>query len=97
MIQASRAYTHREGRRIEVQVSADNPLMAQFLPVFTNPAMAAAMGRLVRVGSHRAIQQQDGALIMVLNNRFLVQISGDGTAQEKQAYAQAIDVARLPQ
>jgi hypothetical protein len=97
MIQASRAYTHREGRRIEIQVSADNPLMAQFLTMFTNPAMAAAMGRLVRVGSHRAIQQQDGALIMVLNNRFLVQISGDGTAQEKQAYAQAIDVARLPQ
>ncbi|HEV7457319.1 MAG TPA: hypothetical protein VGN96_11150 [Roseococcus sp.] len=97
MIQASRTYRHREGRTVELQVSADNPLMAQMMMVFNNPAMAGAMGRLVRVGSHRAIQQQSGELLMVLNNRFLVQISGDGTAQEKLAYAQAINVARLPQ
>jgi hypothetical protein len=97
MIQASRTYRHREGRTVEIQVSADNPLMAQMLMVFNNPAMAGAVGRLVRVGSHRAIQQQNGELMMVLNNRFLVQISGDGTAQEKLAYAQAINTARLPQ
>ncbi len=97
MIQASRRYTHPEGRSVEIEVSADNPLMGQMMMVFSNPAMAGAMGRLVRVGQARAIQQQDGQLLMMLNNRFLVQISGDGTAEEKLAYARAIDPSRLPQ
>jgi hypothetical protein len=54
------------------------------------------MGRLIRIGNQRAIQQQDGQIVMVANNRFLIQVSGDGTPEEKLAYARAIDMTKLP-
>ncbi len=94
--QASRTYRHGSGREVKIEIMADNPMIAQFAMALANPAMAGAMGRLIRIGSQRAIQQQDGQIMMLANNRFLIQISGDGTAEEKLAYARAIDLAKLP-
>jgi hypothetical protein len=69
------------------------PVMADgFL---NNPAMAGAMGKLVRVGNQRAIQDGDGNVKMVVANKFLVSIEGSADTASKLAYAQAIDLARL--
>jgi len=94
--QASRSYRHPSGREVKVEITADNPMIAQFAMAFANSAMAGALGRLIRIGSQRAIQQQDGQIVMVANNRFLIQVSGDGTPEEKHAFARAIDLAKLP-
>lgn len=94
--QASRTYRHASGREVKVEITADNPMIAQFAMAFANPAMAGALGRLIRIGNQRAIQQQDGQIVMVANNRFLIHVSGDGMAEEKLAYARAIDMTKLP-
>jgi hypothetical protein len=53
------------------------------------------MGKIVRVGSLRAIQAQNGDVHMVINNKYLVIASGSANANDKLAYAQAVDVAKL--
>jgi hypothetical protein len=92
---ASRNYTNAKGDNIEVSISGDSALLTQFAPMMNNPAMAAMMGKLIRVGSQRAIQNQDGDIMMVVANKMLVNVQGSGDAATKLSYAQAIDIARL--
>ena len=58
-------------------------------------AIAGAMGKIIRVGNQRAIQSQEGDIIMVIANKFLVVVQGSAGATAKMAYAQAVDVAKL--
>ena len=44
--------------------------------MMANPAMAAAMGKMTKVGKYRAIQTKDGQVIVVVANRFLVMVDG---------------------
>ena len=60
-----------------------------------NPAIAGAMGKLIRVGDQRAIQTSEGAINMVVANKFLVTVEGSADAASKLAYAQAVDIAKL--
>jgi hypothetical protein len=53
------------------------------------------MGKLVKVGSQRAVQTQDGDVVMVIANKFVVNVQGSADAKAKLAYANAIDVAAL--
>ena len=92
---ASRGYTNAKGDTVEVSISGDSALLTQFAPMMNNPAMAAMMGKLIRVGSQRAIQSQDGDVIMVVANKFLINVQGSADAASKLAYAQAIDTAKL--
>ena len=62
---------------------------------FMNPAIAGAMGKLIRVGDQRAIQTNEGDVNMVVANKFLVTVDGSADADAKLAYAQAIDIAKL--
>jgi hypothetical protein len=63
--------------------------------LLSNPAIAGAMGKLIRVGNQRAILDRDGNVKMVIGNKFLVSIDGSADAGSKLAYAQALDVAKL--
>jgi hypothetical protein len=92
---ASRSYRNAQGQTVEIQVMSDNPMIAQLAAVMTNPMLAGAMGRLVRVGDQRAIQSNDGNIQMLVDNRILVQVQGNAPPEAKMAYAQAINVARL--
>jgi hypothetical protein len=67
----------------------------QYATVLNNPAIAGAMGKIVRVGSQRAIQAQNGDVHMVINNKYMIMFTGSGNAADKLAYAQAVDVAKL--
>ena len=92
---ATRNYTNAKDESIEVSISGDNALLTQFAPMLNNPAMAAMMGKLIRVGSQRAIQNPDGDITMVVAKKFLINVQGSGDAASKLAYAQAIDFATL--
>jgi hypothetical protein len=67
----------------------------QLAPMLANPALAAAMGKLVKVGNQRAIQTNDGDVMLLVANKFMVNVQGSADAASKLAYAQAIDVAKL--
>ena len=45
---------------------------SQIATLLTNPAIAGAMGKLVRVGNQRAIQDRDGNVKMVVANKFMI-------------------------
>ena len=61
----------------------------QFATMLNNPALAGAMGKLVKVGNQR------GNVVMVVANKFVVNVQGSADAQAKLAYANAVDVAAL--
>jgi hypothetical protein len=92
---ASRQYTNAAGDHVEVQITGDSAMVMQIATLLTNPAIAGAMGKLVRVGNQRAIQDQDGNIKMVVANRFLIAVDGSADAKAKMSYAQAVDVAKL--
>lgn len=92
---ASRSYSNDKGENIEVSITGDSAMVMQFAPMLNNPAMAGAMGKLIRIGSQRAIQNQDGDVMMVVANKFLVNVQGSGDAASKLSYAQTVDVGKL--
>jgi len=92
---ASRNYTNPKGDNVTVQITGDSAVVMQYATVLNNPAIAGAMGKIVRVGSQRAIQAQNGDVHMVINNKYMIMITGSGNAADKLAYAQAVDVAKL--
>lgn len=92
---ASRRYTNAKGEDVEVSITGDSAMVMQFAPMMANPALAAAMGKLIRVGSLRGIQNQDGDVLLVVNNKFLINVTGSADAASKLAYANAVDAAKL--
>lgn len=92
---ATRHYHNAKGDNVEIQITGDSAIVMQYAAVLNNPAIAGAMGKIIRVGSQRAIQAQNGDVHMVINNKYMVIVSGSGGANDKLAYAQAVDVAKL--
>jgi hypothetical protein len=92
---ASRTYNNAKGDHVEVQITGDSAMVSQIAAFLNNPAMAGAMGKLVRVGNQRAIQDGDGNVKMIVGNKFLISVEGSADGSSKLAYAQAIDFAKL--
>ena len=92
---ASRNYTNAKGDTVDVSITGDSAMIMQFGPMLANPAMAAAMGKLIRVGSLRGIQNQQGDVMLLVNSKFLVNVTGSADAASKLAYANAVDVGKL--
>lgn len=93
-IHASRIYTKGDSR-IELSIIGDSPLLAQFIPMFANPALAGAMGKPLRIGSQMALEDKEGEIKIIVANRFIVTVAGDGPRDDKLAYAKAIDFDAL--
>ena len=92
---ASRRYNNAKGDHVEVQITGDSAMVMQFAALFQNPQIAGAMGKLIRVGNQRAIQNNEGDVHMVIANKFLVTVQGSADAATKLNFAQAVDVAKL--
>jgi hypothetical protein len=92
---ATRSYTNSKDQTVEVSITGDSAMIMQFGPMLNNPAMAGAMGKLVRVGDQRAVQTNDGDIMMLVANKILVHVQGSADAASKLAYAQAINIAKL--
>src|SRR5690606_19661944 len=93
-IQAARKYTKGDDT-VDLQIVGDSPLLATWMPMLANPAMAAAVGKVAKIGNQRVLQTKDGQVILVVANRFLVTVDGSGTIDDKMAYASAIDFEAL--
>ena len=92
---ASRNYTNAKGDNVDISITGDSAMVMQFAPMMANPAIAASMGKLIRIGNQRGVQNQNGDVIMLVANKFLVQVQGSADAASKLAYAKAIDIANL--
>ena len=92
---ASRSYTNAKGESVEVQITGDSAMVTQFATLLANPQIAGAMGKIVRVGNQRGIQNPDGDVHMVVASKYMVVVSGSADATAKMSYAQAVDVAKL--
>jgi hypothetical protein len=92
---ASRSYHNAKGGRVEVSITGDSAMLMQFATLLNNPALAGAMGKLIKVGGLRAIQNNDGDVIVVVANKFVINVQGSADAALKLAYANAIDVTAL--
>ena len=92
---ASRSYQNAKGDNVEVQITGDSAMVTQMATMLANPQIAGAMGKIVRVGNQRAIQNADGDVHMVVANKYMVVVSGSADAAAKMAYAQAVDVGKL--
>ena len=80
---------------VEVSITGDSAMLMQFGPMLNNPALAGAMGKLIKVGAQRAIQTNDGDVLMMVGNKFMIHVQGSADAAAKLSYAQAVDVAKL--
>jgi hypothetical protein len=92
---ASRSYANAKGDHVEISITGDSAMLMQFATLLNNPALAGAMGKLVKVNGLRALQNQDGDVIIVVGNKFVVNVQGSADAETKLAYANAVDVATL--
>lgn len=92
--QARRTYRNKDVE-VEVQITGDSAMVAQLAPILSNPAIAGAMGKLVKLGSQRGIQTHQGDVQAVVNNKILLMVTGSAPAADKLAYAQAVDFAKL--
>jgi hypothetical protein len=92
---ASRSYTNAKGDHVDVSITGDSAMLMQFATLLNNPALAGAMGKLIKVNGLRAIQNHDGDVIIVVANKFVVNVTGSADAAAKLAYAQAVDTAKL--
>ena len=92
---ASRTYRNAKDEHVEVQITGDSAMVAQLAPIMANPQIAGVLGKIVRVGSQRAIQTPQGDVQMIVANKFLVMVTGSAPADAKSAYAQGVDVTKL--
>ncbi len=92
---SARATYTSTGRRVDVQLLADNPMVAAMAGMFSSTATMGAMGTVKRINRQKVILTNDGELQALVNNRILVQIQGDAPPEDMEAYFAAIDVDGL--
>jgi hypothetical protein len=92
---ASRRYENAKGDSVEVQITGDSAMIMQFATLLNNPGIAGALGKIIKVGSQRAIQTREGDVNIVVANKFLVTVNGSADAASKMSYAQAVNYDKL--
>lgn len=93
-LQASRTY-NKDDHYIEVEIVGDSPMLSQMMVVMTNPALAGSMGKSVKIGKQRGIQDENGKIMLIINNRFMVSVEGDAEQADKLVYAEAVKLEAL--
>ena len=93
-LQASRTY-NKDDHYIEVEIVGDSPMLSQMMVVMTNPALAGSMGKAIKVGKQRGIQDDNGKIMLIINNRFMISVEGDAAQADKLAYAEAVRLDTL--
>ena len=92
---ATRSYQNAKGDSVEVTITGDNAMIMQYATLLNNPAIAGAMGKIIRVANMRAIQTREGDVHTVVANKFLVTVTGSADATAKMSYAQAVNYDKL--
>ena len=88
--------TYRRGReRIQVQIMANNQMVATFAAMFANPAMMGSMGTVKRIGRQKVVITKRGDVQTLIDNRILVQVQGRAEVEDKEAFFKAINIRKL--
>lgn len=90
----SRTYTNKAGAQVKIEITGDNPALAQMMTLFANPMIAQSSGaEVMRIGREQALYQD--AELKFSTNGFLVDVSGSGTKDAKVWFANAINLQGL--
>ena len=93
---AARNYTNGN-QNVNVAIITDSPLLQSMMMLFSNPMILASQGgQLKMINGQQALVKPDG-VTMVVNNTYLIQIDGNASPADFQAYASGIDIAGLKQ
>ncbi len=88
--------TYSDGSdEVTVTFAADSPMVTAMSAMFGNAAAMGAMGKVMRVGKHRAIVTPEGEIQSLIDRRILVSVSGSAPAETLQAFFEAIDLDAL--
>lgn len=91
---ASASYM-RDADSVEIQIMADNQLVASMAMMFGNTAMLGSMGQVKRINRQKVVVNQQGELQAMINNRIFIQVSGSAPIEDKEAYFAALDIRGL--
>lgn len=72
-------YSDAAGNSFTLSLTADSPMVAQMGGMLGNPQMMAMMGKLVKIGGHDMLEQEN-SLSALIGGRVLVQASGMASA-----------------
>ena len=93
-LQASRTY-NKGDQYVEVEIIGDSPMLSQMMSIMSNPMLAGSMGKAIKVGAQRGIQDENGKIMLIVNNRFMISVEGDAAQADKLAYAAAVKLDTL--
>ncbi|MCA9402376.1 MAG: hypothetical protein KC897_01230 [Candidatus Omnitrophica bacterium] len=91
-----RAY-NKDSASVTVSIMTDSPVVQGIAMMIQNPAMLGGEGRIIKVGSRKALltfddENASGELQLIVAGKHLVQISGSGiTAEDLSAFAKAVN------
>ena len=91
---ASATYVGPEDN-VEIQIMADNQMVASMMMMFNNAAMIGQMGELMRIGRQKVIRTDQDELQTMLDNNVLVTIAGDAPVETKTTYLEAMDLRAI--
>ena len=92
---ASAAYRGPDESVVDIQIMAENQMVASMMMMFNNPVMIGQMGELKRIGRQKVILTDEGELQAMLDNNVLISISGDAPVETKEEYFKLIDIPAL--
>ena len=78
-----------------MRITGNSALVTQFAKLLINPAVGGVFGKIIDVGSERALQTAEGTINIVVADKFLVTIEGSAGGEAKRAYAKAVDLGKL--
>lgn len=91
---ASATYT-KDDARIDIQIMANNQMVTALGAMFSNPALMGAAGKVKRIARQKVVVTPDGELQAMVDKRIMVQLSGPGPVEDKEAYFEMIDFKAL--
>ena len=91
---ASAEYT-KDGKRVEIQLMADNQMVTAMGAMFGNATLMGAMGTVKRINRQKLVVTNDGEVQTLINNRIMIQITGSADVDSKLAYFEAMDIKGL--
>lgn len=92
---ATRRYTDSMGRTVDISITGDSAFLAQIIQLINTPRLLGLVGTIIVVAGQSTLQTRDGDLYVVVDNRYLVSISGSASLEDKLAYAGTVDYGAI--
>lgn len=88
-----RAYA-KGGDEATIQLLANSPLLTQMIPMFSNPQLLGAMGKVFSLKGRSAVATSGGDIQIVAGQVF-VTVEGSAPVEQKRALVEALDLKAL--